>query len=238
MAIHAAMIDRMDREIGKILVQLRAMKALDDTLIVFLSDNGCSAEIMVRNDGHDPKAAPGSAATHLCLGPGWSTTCNTPFRRHKTWVHEGGICTPFIAHWPNGIKARGELRRNVGHVIDVVPTVLEIAGGKPFQTWEGKAVPKAPGKSLVRAFLKDGTVDHEFLWWWHEGNRAFRQGHWKIVSADNGKTWELFDLGKDRAETRNLARKHPDKLKRLKQAWERRTAEIRKLALQDLPKKR
>ncbi len=107
MSIHAAMIDRMDREIGRVLDQLRAMGVLDDTLILFLSDNGASAEIMVRDDGHDPAAPAGSRATHLCLGPGWSTVANTPFRRHKTWVHEGGISTPLIVHWPRGIRARG-----------------------------------------------------------------------------------------------------------------------------------
>ncbi|KKK51401.1 hypothetical protein LCGC14_3115320, partial [marine sediment metagenome] len=110
MTIHAAMIERMDIEIGRIIDQLKDMDAIDNTLLVFLSDNGASAEIMVRNDGHDPKAAPGSASSHLCLGPGWSNMCNTPFRRHKTWVHEGGTCTPFIAHWPDGIASRGDLR--------------------------------------------------------------------------------------------------------------------------------
>ncbi|HEY7423648.1 MAG TPA: sulfatase-like hydrolase/transferase, partial [Gemmataceae bacterium] len=103
MAVHAAMVDRMDREIGRVLDQLRAMKALDNTLVFFLSDNGASAEIMVRGDGHDPDAACGTGATFLCIGPGWSTLCNTPFRRHKTWVHEGGISTPLIVHWPKGI---------------------------------------------------------------------------------------------------------------------------------------
>ena len=94
------------------------MGVFEDTLIFFLSDNGASAEIMVRDDGHDQTAPAGSAGTHLCLGPGWSTVANTPFRRHKTWVHEGGISTPLIVHWPRGIAARGELRRDPGHVID------------------------------------------------------------------------------------------------------------------------
>ncbi len=110
MAIHAAMVDRMDREIGRVVSQLRTMNALENTLILFLSDNGASAEIMIRDDGHDPSAEPGSAATHLCLGPGWSTVANTPFRRHKTWVHEGGIATPLIVAWPKGIADRGQLR--------------------------------------------------------------------------------------------------------------------------------
>jgi len=107
MAIHAAMVDRMDREIGRVVAQLKAMGEYENTLIFFASDNGASAEIMARNGGHDPKAPPGSAASYLCLGPGFSSAANTPFRRHKTWVHEGGISTPLIVHWPAGIQARG-----------------------------------------------------------------------------------------------------------------------------------
>eukprot|EP00913_Durusdinium_trenchii_P023437 g22015.t1 len=238
MAIHAAMVDRMDRGIGRILAQLRAMKAIDNTLIMFLSDNGASAEIMVRADGHDPKAKPGSAATYLCLGPGWSTACNTPFRRHKTWVHEGGICTPFIVHWPKGLKAKGELRHNPGHVIDIAPTILDVIGGKPFKTWKGKPVPEAPGKSLAPAFTKDGTVDHETLWWMHEGNRAIRIGDWKLVSDNDGKTWSLFNLARDRSETTDLADSQPRKAKELRDAWTKQFAAIRDLATRDLPKKR
>ncbi|MFN5804794.1 MAG: arylsulfatase, partial [Opitutia bacterium] len=138
MAIHAAMVDRMDREIGRIIAQLKAMGAYENTLILFASDNGASAEIMVRDGGHDPKAEMGSAATYLCLGPGFSNACNTPHRRHKTWVHEGGISTPLVAHWPAGIGAKGELRRTPAHVIDFVPTVLELAGVQKPAEWKGQ----------------------------------------------------------------------------------------------------
>ncbi len=235
MAVHAAMIDRIDREIGRVLEQLRAMQALDNTLIFFLSDNGASAEIMVRDDGHDPQAAPGSAATYLCLGPGWSTSSNTPFRRHKTWVHEGGISTPLIVHWPNGIAARGELRRNPGHVIDIVPTILEVAGGKRFESYDGVEVPSPPGKSLAPVFRKEGSVAHDDLWWSHEGNRAIRVGDWKLVKA-KGDDWELFDLSRDRTEQRNLAAQMPENVRELSQRWQRREDEFRKLATRDLPK--
>lgn len=236
MAVHAAMIDRMDREIGRVLDQLRAMRVLDDTLILFMSDNGASAEIMVRDDGHDPAAAPGSAASHLCLGPGWSTVANTPFRRHKTWVHEGGICTPLIAHWPKGIAARGELRHNPGHLIDLVPTVLELTGGKRFDTWEGKPVPAAPGKSLVPAFPRDGTVAHDEIWCEHEGNRAIRVGDWKLVAAGAKSPWELYDLKNDRCETKDVAAQHPDKVRELGDRWTKRMDEFRELARKDLAK--
>jgi len=130
MAIHAAMVDRMDQEIGRVLAQLAKMQAMDNTLILFLSDNGASAEIMVRGDGHDAEAPMGSAASHLCLGAGWSTTANTPFRRHKVWVHEGGISTPLIVHWPRGIQTRGGLRSDAGHVIDVVPRCWKLWGAR------------------------------------------------------------------------------------------------------------
>jgi len=228
MAIHAAMIDRMDREIGRLMDQLKAMGAFDDTLILFASDNGASAEIMVRHGGHDPKAEPGSAATYLCLGPGFSSACNTPFRRHKTWVHEGGISTPLIAHWPRGISARGELRRTPAHVIDFVPTALELAGVQKPAEWQGEPIPPAPGKSLVPAFAKDIIIPRESLWWLHEGHRAIRVGDWKLVAA-KGDPWELYDLSRDRAEQRNLAGQMPDKVKELEQAWQRQTENFSEL---------
>ncbi|MBI5690214.1 MAG: arylsulfatase [Verrucomicrobia bacterium] len=234
MAIHAAMVDRMDREIGRVLAQLKAMGAWENTLILFASDNGASAEIMVRGEGHDPAAPPGSAKTFLCLGPGWSSSSNTPFRRHKTWVHEGGISTPLIAHWPAGIAARGELRRTPVHLVDVVPTVLELAGVAKPATIKGHAVPPAPGRSLVPALAADAAVAHDFLWWEHEGNRAIRQGDWKLVALKNG-AWELYDLGKDRGEQRNLAATHPAKASELEALWTRHWEETKRLALTDPP---
>ncbi|MDA1052872.1 MAG: arylsulfatase [Planctomycetota bacterium] len=235
MALHAAMIDRVDRETGRVLDQLRAMDAFDNTLIFFLSDNGASAEIMVRDDGHDPDASPGSAATYLCLGPGWSTCSNTPFRRHKTWVHEGGIATPLIAHWPQGIKARGELRRNVGHVIDIVPTILEVTGAKRFTTWNDRPVPMPPGRSLLPTFAADGTVTRDYLWWSHEGNRAIRVDDWKLVAAGKDGPWELFDLGIDRTETHDLVDEYPAKAEELARLWSQHESEFIALASQDVP---
>ena len=235
MAVHAAMVDRMDREIGRVLDQLKAMGVLDNTLIFFLSDNGASAEMMVRGDGHDPTAAPGSAGTFLSIGPGWSSLCNTPFRRHKTWVHEGGISTPLIVHWPRGIAARGELRHTPGHLIDFVPTILEVAGGKPPEQWDGKPVPPRPGQSLVPVFAKDGTVTHDTLWWLHEGNRALRAGDWKIVAAGKDSPWELYDLHADRSETHDLAKERPEKVRELAALWTKQSAEYAALAATDRP---
>jgi arylsulfatase A-like enzyme len=229
MAIHAAMIDRMDQEIGRILEQLKAMGVYEDTLIFFASDNGASAEIMVRSGGHDPSAPPGSAASYLCLGPGFSSAGNTPFRRHKTWVHEGGISTPLIAHWPRGITARNELRHTPAHVIDIFPTILELTGIKKPAQWMGEPVPEAPGHSLVAAFAEDVTIPRDCLWWLHEGNRAIRVGDWKLVAAD-GDPWALYDLKADRAEQRDLAAVKPDKAKELADLWEQKKDEFTALA--------
>lgn len=237
MAIHAAMIDRMDREIGRVIDQLRTMNALDNTLILFLSDNGASAEIMVRDDGHDPAAPPGSAATYLCLGPGWSTTANTPFRRHKTWVHEGGISTPFIVHWPKKIGAKGERRNNPGHIIDIVPTILEVAGAEPFTTWADEPVPPSPGRSLLPVFTKDLSVRHDYIWWYHEANRAVRVGDWKLVAAGDEAPWELYDLSRDRTERKNLATEMPEKVRELERTWKEKMEAFRALALEDLAEK-
>ena len=217
MAIHAEMIDRMDREIGRVLDQVRTMGAWDNTVIFFLSDNGTDATIMVRGDGHDPAAAPGSAGSFLCLGPGWSSAGNAPFRRHKVWTHEGGISTPMIVHWPQGITARGELRQNVGHVIDFVPTLLELARVKPALAADAPAL---PGRSLVPAFVRDGGVTRDELFFNHEGNRALRMGDYKLVSAqEDQNVWELFNLTTDRCEQHNLAAKQPDRVRDMAARW-------------------
>ncbi len=220
MAIHAAMVDRMDREIGRVLKQLRKMDAWEDTLIVFLSDNGADASLLVRGDGHDPTASPGSAASFLCLGPGWATASNTPFRRHKIWVHEGGISTPCIIHWPKRILSPG-LRRTPAHVIDFVPTALELAGVTAPQEWNGHARPPLPGRSLVPLLGADVPIERDCLYWQHEGNRAIRVGDDKLVSErENGDTWELYNLAEDRIESHDLAAEHPDKVKEMSHVWQ------------------
>lgn len=235
MAIHAAMVSRMDAEIGRVLEQVRAMGAEEDTLVMFLSDNGASAEMMIRGDGHDHSSVPGLAGSYLCLGPGWSTFSNTPFRRHKTWTHEGGISTPLIVKWPSRIKAKGEFRHDVGHVIDVTPTILELAGAKAGDGFADAPAPP-PGLSLVPAFAKDGAVKHESVWWLHEINRALRVGDWKIVASGKQSPWELYDLSKDRAESNDLAASMPDKVKELAAEWERQAEAYRVVAMRNLPK--
>jgi arylsulfatase len=229
MAVHAAMVDRMDREIGRVVSQLKLMGAYENTVIFFASDNGASAEIMVRGDGHDRAAPQGSADTFLCLGPGWSSAANTPFRRHKTWVHEGGISTPLIVHWPAGIRQKGGLRGTPSHLVDIKPTILDLAG-IPSADQRANGAPEAPGRSLVQVLTQRDRDLHEFLWWEHEGNRALRAGDWKLVKDAKG-AWELYDLSVDRGESRNVAAAHPEKVVRLEAIWNSEAARNRDLAL-------
>jgi len=215
MAIHAAMITRMDVEIGKLLKQVESMGALNDTLILFLSDNGASSEQLIRGDGHDSSAPLGSARTHLGLGPGWASCSNAPFRLHKSWVNEGGIASPLIAHWPKGIKDRNQLRHDPCHFVDVLPTLVDAGGGKP----EPGAGPGLAGRSIVPAFAKDGSVSREYLYFNHNHNRAIREGDWKLIATGDSGPWELYDLSKDRAEQKNLASAQADRAKRLAEKW-------------------
>ncbi len=223
MAIHAAMISRMDREIGRVLDQLRAMKALNDTVIVFLSDNGASSEQLIRADGHDAGAAPGSAKSHLCLGPGWASAANAPFRLHKSWVHEGGISSPMIVHWPRGIGDRGKLRHNPCHFVDIVPTLVDLAGGQPAVA---PGAPPLAGRSMAPAFKRDGAVPHEFLYFNHSNNRAVRMGDWKLVAAGAKGPWELYDMRTDRAEGQNLAASEPERVKEMAALWQSKDEEF------------
>jgi arylsulfatase len=157
-----------------------------------------------------------------------------PFRRHKTWVHEGGISTPLIAHWPAGIKARGELRTTPAHVVDVVPTILDLIDVEKPTEWQGAAIPPAPGRSLAPALASDVVVERDSLWWLHQGNRAIRHGDWKLVAA-KGDPWELYDLQSDRAESHDLAAARPEKAAELAAEWNRQLTEFSNLAAKTAP---
>ncbi|MSV32920.1 MAG: arylsulfatase [Bryobacterales bacterium] len=216
MAIHAAMIYRMDVEIGRVLDQLKAMGSMEDTCIVFISDNGASAEQLIRADGHVTGSVPGSADSHLGLGPGWSSAANSPFRMHKSWVHEGGISSPCIVHWPRGITDKGKLRHTPAHFIDILPTLADLAGA---------AKPPTLGKSLVPAFAKDRAIERDFIFFHHLDNRAIRVGDWKLVANGKGP-WELYNLKADRGETTNLVTREPGRAKLMAEHWERLNKEF------------
>jgi arylsulfatase len=223
MAVHAAMIDCMDQGVGRVLAAVRALGAEQNTLVVFFSDNGASAEFLDSwpnpARGHQPGSVIGTRESHRCLEVGWANAANTPFREHKMWVHEGGIATPFIACWPAGIQARGGLAHDAGHVIDLMPTLLEIAGvGYPKKFQDHELLPMS-GRSLVPVF-NGGKLGERELAWEHEGNRAIRVGDWKLVARFRGD-WELYDLRRDRTEVNNLAASEPERVKALANSWQK-----------------
>jgi arylsulfatase len=219
MRVYAAMVDRMDREIGRVLTQLRRMRVYENTLIIFTSDNGASSEILIGEAGHDASAKPGSGDTYLCLGPGWATASNTPFRRHKYSTHEGGIAVPFIAHWRMAIEDEGEIYDEPTHVIDLAPTLLRLAGLEPESPAED--APDLPGIDLMPAFTGDWNASERELFFHQDGNRALRQGYWKIVSSEDERAWSLHDTRTDRAEKNNVGKRYPEKLLELTLRWDR-----------------
>jgi arylsulfatase A-like enzyme len=167
---------------------------------------------------------PGPADTYIAYGRPWANASNTPFRLYKHWVHEGGIATPLIAHWPSHINAPGELRHQPGHLIDIMATCIDVAGAKYPSRYKGHKITPAEGKSLLPAF-DNRPIQREALYWEHEGNRAIRKGRWKLVSKYPGR-WELYDLEADRTEMNNLADKYPELVRELAamyNAWAKRS---------------
>ncbi len=222
MAVHAAMIDCMDQGIGRVLEALRKTGATQNTLVLFLSDNGASAEALDSwpnpARGHQPGSEVGTKESHRCLEVAWANAANTPFREHKMWVHEGGIGTPLIVNWPAGIAAKGNFTREVGHVTDFMPTFLELAGATYPKIFRHHELTPLPGRSLVPTFT-GGKLGERRIGWEHEGNRALRAGDWKLVATYQGP-WELYNLKQDRSELNNLAAKQPTMLKELSAGWQ------------------
>ena len=210
MSVYAAQIDRMDQGIGKVLESIRRIGAEKETLILFLSDNGGCSSIVDRGT---PGYPPGHPESWLSYGIAWANVSNTPFRSYKTWAHEGGIATPLIAYWP-GVIRNGGLTHQVGHVIDILPTCLDVAGAAYQNEFDGKPRRSLEGRSLLPVFRGEQTSEARILCTEHEGNRALRSGKWKLVSERPGR-WELYDMESDRTELRDLAAAHPSRVERL-----------------------
>jgi len=239
MQTYAAQIDRMDRGIGRIVAALTETGALAHTLFCFLSDNGASAEGLPIADpetfrhrrsivppatwagaalriGNTPDIDPGPDDTYCSYGRAWANLSNTPFRFYKRWVHEGGISTPLIVHWPDG-----GIEPNILHapfqLTDVVPTVLEAAGVTYPATYPGRDLLPLEGRSML-SVLRGGAVETRTLYWEHLGNAAIRCARWKLV-REHPHPWELYDIDADRAEVSNEAAHHPDTVAELSAAW-------------------
>ena len=239
MAVHAAMIDRMDQNIGKLIDKLEATGQLDNTVIMFMSDNGASSERPSQygigfdrpsetRDGreiHYPVKKsedhlPGPETVMSGIGPVWANVANTPFRYWKARVYEGGITSPFIVHWPAGIKEQGVVKSQPAHIIDIMPTLLELSGATYPEEFNGKTIDPYMGESMVSAFTKaEETPINETLFWEHFGAAALRQGEWKLVKLDGNADWELYNLKEDRTEMNNLAAEYPERLKAMQEEW-------------------
>jgi arylsulfatase len=219
MAIYAAMIDRLDRSIGSLVAGLKDRGLLDNTLIVVLSDNGGNAESGPR--GRLEGELPGGPQSVVYLGQSWATLANTPFWRYKHFTHEGGISTPFIAHWPQGIPAerRGTLEHQPAHLIDVMPTAIGVAGATYPKEFNGYTIQPMEGVSLLPAFAGQPLERKGPIFFEHEGNRAVRAGKWKLVLKHRGP-WELYDMENDRTERQNLIDKEPELAANLIDQWE------------------
>lgn len=255
MEVYAAMVDCMDQGVGRIVAALEAKGQLDNTLILFLQDNGgCQEELRslrpvrpdpdkpvkprpmkpgelqtrmipkVTRDGRPVRQGfgvmPGPADTYMTYGIEWANASNTPFRMYKHFVHEGGISTPLIAHWPAGIEDRNEFRNQPGHLIDIMATCVDLARAEYPTTYEGEKIYPMEGRSLSPAF-ENRPLEREAIYWEHEGNRAVRVGKWKLVAKGARGPWELYDIIADRSETNDLAEKYAERVKEMADLYDR-----------------
>ena len=215
MAVYAAMIDRMDQAIGRVLAKVKEIGKWENTLVLFLSDNGGCAETPDRT----PDIPPGPVEGYRALGPAWANASNTPYRKYKSSDYEGGNCTPFIAYWPGVIKP-GSITDQVGHIIDILPTFMDITGAT-YPEWINDRKTKPPaGQSLLPIFQGKQRRGHEVLYWQFGGAKAVRMGDWKLVRYGKAD-WELYNLEQDRTELNNLAVKHSERVRRMAALWEK-----------------
>jgi arylsulfatase A-like enzyme len=261
MEVYAAQIDRMDQGIGRIIEALEETGQFENTLIIFLSDNGGCAEdipegvtakelvdeLMIAKAttragepvrfGNIPSIMPGAEDTYQSYGTAWANLSNTPFRLYKHWIHEGGIATPLILHWPRGIAEAGGLRHHPGQLPDIMATILEVTGAEYPPEYDGNAILPCEGESLVPSFTSD-DAERGPLFWEHEGNAAVRIGKWKLVRNYPGP-WELYDMEADRTEMHDLATRHPERVREMSEqyaAWAERCGVIPREKILELMK--
>ncbi len=247
MEVYAAQVDRMDQGIGRILAELEKQGELDNTLVIFLADNGACAEAIpedvgvdelvnklmiarshtregaVVHFGNNPELMPGPENTYQSYGTAWANLSNAPFRFYKHWAHEGGISTPLIMHWPQGISDRGDLRHTPGYLPDIMATILDVAQTAYPSTLAGREILPLEGHSLQQAFKAD-LASRPPMFWEHEGNAAARIGPWKLV-RDYPNAWELYNMEEDRTELHNLAKQEPERVAAMSleyEAWAKR----------------
>ena len=234
MAVHAAMVDRIDQGIGDIVSTLKATGQMDNTIIFFLSDNGASPEVL-RQPGYDRSSQtrdgqtikyeniyePGLETTYTCIGPAWASASNTPFRYWKKESYEGGCHTPLIIHWPKGLKTKpGSITQQTAHVMDIMPTCLELASASYPSQYKGNKLTALDGKSLVPVLKGAKSKGHDKIFFEHMGGRAVRMGNWKLVALKD-EPWRLYNLAKDRTETNDLATEFTRRVQTMSAEWEK-----------------
>jgi len=242
MAIYAAMIDRMDQDIGRVTADLRARNELDNTLVMFLSDNGACAEW--DPFGFDVSSSPnnvlhrgedlermGSRGTYHSVGSAWANASNTPWRMYKHYSHEGGISTPLIVHWPAGFRRRNAIEHAPAHLIDLMPTIVEVSGAQYPQKIDTRQILPMAGVSLVPALHGD-RLPQRALYFEHEGTRAVREGRYKLTAL-RGEPWKLYDMERDRTELTDLAEKQPRRVESMAKKWDAWAAENQVTPLPD-----
>ena len=273
MEVYAAMVDNMDQGIGRIVRELKAQGQFENTLILFVQDNGGCAEGLGRTarngltsapdnatlpamgpdvlqtnmippqtrDGFPtimgPGVMPGPDGTYIAYGEGWANVSNTPFREYKHWVHEGGISTPLIAHWPKGIERTNELESTPGHLIDIMATCVDISETQYPVQRNGEAIKPMEGVSLAPLF-SGGAIKREAIYWEHEGNRAIRKGDWKLVAKGANGPWELYNLQDDRTELTDRSESAPELAKMLAEMWQAYAERANVLPLNPQPPKK
>ena len=236
MEVYAAQIERLDRNVGRILEAIRKSGQEDNTLVMFLADNGgCAEELApgsrglsfperthdgrVPRTGNIPELMPGPDDTYQSYGMPWANASNTPFRLYKHWVHEGGISTPLIARWPAAIRRKGAITHEPGHLIDLMATCVDVSGARYPAEFRGQAITLMEGSSLRPAVDGRHLQRRDAIYWEHEGNRAVCDGRWKLVSRFPDR-WELYDLEADRSELHDLAAKDPARAERMLKQYE------------------
>jgi len=228
-AMYAAQIDNFDQNIGRLVTHLEKRNILDNTLVMFFSDNGCSGETgrfgmnWGEHNSDNYSEWRKKSGWSISQGECWASYSNTPFRKYKMFVHEGGIASPFIAHWPNGIKNKGEIfNKQIFHISDIMSTVCDAAGISYPENYKGRKIKATAGISML-PFIKEDkrNMQPRTLFWQHQTAAAVREGDWKLVTVDDrdDTKWELYSLSTDRSETNNLIEKHPDIVKKLKAKW-------------------
>lgn len=246
MAVYAAQVERMDAGIGRVMQALRENGVEENTLVIFLSDNGGCAEPLEADmdwlyqyvspmrdgtpvqPGNDRARMPGGEDTYMSYGLPWANVSNTPFRLFKHWIHEGGIATPMVAHWPAGIRNPGAMRRESLHFIDIMPTLLSLCGAQYPQVYRGHEIQPAEGVDFSALFADMEWQREKPIFWEHEGNAGMLQGEWKLVRRYPGD-WELYHLPSDRTEQHNRAAEQSERLQNMiaaYQAWAARVGVV------------